>query len=664
MSRIFCIWLLVCMLFPSSMVAQQTDSLEQVLSQSKGFDRVQPLFQLGIAYRYNNPNLAIKYFEEMMQLQGVDAHLKAQALQQVGNIYFIKGDFQKSKDAYNKAVLVFSDLQFYKYEADVLLALGGIYFAQGNMGLAADFYLRALRYYESVSEDVGMVNCYAALGDLYARQNNFSRAIEFTQKAISKYEQSSNKMQALVGYEAMGNAYLKLNNMSKAAEFYNKALNEYKAMKNEAGIALTYLQLGIVSQKQGNTRQAILYFDKAKSIAGQLKLQQILLQSMLGIAACQTTENKLSEAEIIYSQVVKMAQRNNMKPELEEAYSGLERIYQLMSETTKARTFGSLSRELKDSLYNDSMLKSLSDLQLRFEAEKQQREIDLLSKDQIIRESELLRIRQLNRFIGVGAAIVVMMFSVLLYFFVQNKKYASSLQKHTNELTQLNKVKDRFFSIISHDLRNNLSTMKLYFDLISNPNYNPEDSKGVTKQIAASVENTIDLLENLLVWASSEIKGIPIHPVQLNMDDVVQSNIKLLQANAHQKQLTLLYTPTLQTYARADEDMINLVVRNLIANAIKFTEEGGCIHVKTSIHPDGYIHTCVQDNGVGMSDENKSKLFNQHLHPTTKGTGNEKGTGLGLLLCKEFVERNGGKIWVESEKGKGSCFFFSLPAAV
>lgn len=202
--------------------------------------------------------------------------------------------------------------------------------------------------------------------------------------------------------------------------------------------------------------------------------------------------------------------------------------------------------------------------------------------------------------------------------------------------------------------------MKLYFDLISNKDYVPQDNNEITKQIAGSVENTIDLLENLLVWASTQIKGVPIHIQKLNVHTLAQENINLLSGTAHHKNIILQNTVSEDALAYGDIDMINLVLRNLITNAIKFTGENGIIVLSSDINNTHRI-VAVKDNGIGISAENISKLFNQHLHPTTKGTANEKGTGLGLILCKDFITRNGGDIWVESSKNDGTTFYFSLP---
>ena len=202
--------------------------------------------------------------------------------------------------------------------------------------------------------------------------------------------------------------------------------------------------------------------------------------------------------------------------------------------------------------------------------------------------------------------------------------------------------------------------MKLYFELISNKNYKPSDEKHLTGEIASSVNNTIDLLENLLVWASEQIKGKAINIVRLNLFEIANDNVALLNGNAAQKNIELENLVDEDSFAYGDLDTINLVVRNLISNAIKFTHEGGSVSISSQITGE-FIHISVLDNGVGISSDKIPLLFTQYKNNSTKGTGNEKGTGLGLMLCKEYVEKNKGQIWVESEQGKGSCFLFSLP---
>lgn len=660
------------------MLAQQlnTDSLQQISLTGTDRDKLSALVLLANQSRNNNPQQSLSYLDQAIDKAKIlgDEGLLAMCLQLSGSIENRNGNFQRAKELYLEALNHYTSNRNRKEQADITTSLGGIYYSQGNLPLAADNYLKALRYYEEIMNKPGMITTLSALGDIYARQNNFSKSIEYNVRALSLYEQSSNKFMAVTGYDNIGNIYLRQNNPVKAREYFVKSLSLYSEMKNEAGVAATLFQLGNIEQANGKTNTAISYYNRSLDISQKLKAQPIIVSNLNALGKTYTQSQEYDEAISNFQKAIKLAKGAGMKFELETAYQGLAIVYKLTQKEKKASTFSTLSNELKDSIYNDSNLKKLTDQLLVYESEKKQQQIELLNKEQQIQESELMREREIRNLLTYASFILGLIFVVLVFFTIQNRRIAKSLRKQQIELIeknasiseqkekldQLNTVKDRFFSIISHDLRNNLTTMKLYFDLVSHQDYVPQNNSDITRQISSSVENTIDLLENLLVWASAQIKGIPIHVQKLNIHTLSQENINLLSGTAHQKNIALCNAVTEDTTAYGDIDMINLVIRNLISNAIKFTDEGGSIVLSSHLQNNQCVIT-VKDNGIGISSENLSKLFNQHAHPTTKGTANEKGTGLGLILCKDFVERNGGTIWAESYKNEGSTFCFTLP---
>lgn len=661
--------------------AQQldADSLLRISKTGNDREKVQALIALAQENKNNNPQLAVTYASQALEKAKTlnDDALWAKAAQILASAEFINGNFNPAKEHYTEALLHFTNTNNKKSIADVSASLGGLYFAQGNLTTASDFYLKALRLFEEEHNKTGMVNMYSALSNLYSRQNNFSKSIEYGLKAINSYEESSDKLMALVGYDNIGNMYIQQKDLPKAKFYFNKSLRLYSDMRNNAGIASTYIQLGNIEYETGNPENAVTYFKKALDISNNLKIQPLTVACYNALGKAFIELKLYSKAIEQFNRSVAIAKQMNLKIELDEAYEGLALVYKITNSDEKAQTFSALSKELKDSLYNDSTLKRLNDQLLVYESEKQQQQIVLLNKEQQIQENEIKRQRErANIMIGAFSVLGILLVIVLIFAF-QNRKIAHNLRKQQIELIeksnsileqkekldQLNNVKDRFFSIISHDLRNNLTTMKLYFDLISHQDYVASDHSEITKQISGSVENTIDLLENLLIWASAQIKGVPIHIQKLNMHTLTQENINLLGSIAHQKNITLQNNVDESVIAFGDMDMINLVLRNLISNAIKFTNENGNV----LIHGNMLTTECiieVRDNGIGISEENMPRLFNQYEHPTTKGTGNEKGTGLGLMLCKDFIERNGGSIWVKSEKNKGSSFFFNLPLKV
>lgn len=233
------------------------------------------------------------------------------------------------------------------------------------------------------------------------------------------------------------------------------------------------------------------------------------------------------------------------------------------------------------------------------------------------------------------------------------------------ELKELNATKDKFFSIIAHDLRNPLQCLILYADSLRT-DYDLLDDDKRKDYIHKFYDNSnlvAALLENLLEWAQSQQGIIDPHPKKIDLHALAAENIDLLKENAKKKNITVSFQIKPGTFAFADKNMIRTVIRNLLSNAVKFTNSGGKVEISTSIlADDNSVDITISDNGVGINAEDIETIFRIDVKKKkNKGTANEKGTGLGLILCKEFVEKNNGSIRVTSEPGKGSRFTFTLP---
>lgn len=242
------------------------------------------------------------------------------------------------------------------------------------------------------------------------------------------------------------------------------------------------------------------------------------------------------------------------------------------------------------------------------------------------------------------------------------KNDEEQLKEQKEKLKDLNATKDKFFSILAHDLKNPFSNLYSMSELISGNynNLNEEEKVMMLKNINKSAEFIYNLLENLLTWSKSQRGRIEYNPTIFNLTNLIQVNINLHKVPAENKGVILQSGLKDDIQAYGDREMINTVLRNLINNAVKFTDNGGS--VKVFVHEqDEYIEVQVKDEGVGISPENLQKLFRIDVKFKSKGTKGETGTGLGLILCKEFVEKNGGKIRTESEEGSGSAFFFTIP---
>ena len=234
------------------------------------------------------------------------------------------------------------------------------------------------------------------------------------------------------------------------------------------------------------------------------------------------------------------------------------------------------------------------------------------------------------------------------------------IRTQANQLLALNKLKDRLFSIISHDLRSPLLNLFDIIKMIDDDLITPEEFNILLPQLSKSVGYTSGLLENLLFWSKSQLQGEVIKPVEINVREMSENIIHLFERSITEKQIILQNNVEPDCTVYADQDMIQLVLRNLISNAVKFSNRGGKVNV-SSFNDGRFTRLCIEDDGVGISANDLGKIFDIETF-TTRGTDNEQGTGLGLLLCKDFVEKNNGRIWVESELSEGSKFFVELPA--
>lgn len=247
----------------------------------------------------------------------------------------------------------------------------------------------------------------------------------------------------------------------------------------------------------------------------------------------------------------------------------------------------------------------------------------------------------------------------------ERKKAESIIQQQYNQLHELNTTKDKFFSIIAHDLKSPFQSLLSSSELLATEieTLPREEIMSFSRSLNNSLKNLYGLLENLLQWSLMQRNMLEYNPINLNLNDTVNNIIEISNQNAVKKNILISNNVDAGIFVNADVDMLRSVVQNLITNAIKFTPLEGRIIV-SSIEQDDFVEVSVQDTGIGIEPHKTSELFNFDTLYTTNGTAGEKGTGLGLSLCKEFVERNGGKIWVESELGKGSKFRFTLRKAI
>lgn len=284
--------------------------------------------------------------------------------------------------------------------------------------------------------------------------------------------------------------------------------------------------------------------------------------------------------------------------------------------------------------------------------EKQQKEIEI-QQEQLTSTSQKFRDRTIELF---GKMIDLKKAKKTI------SQQNDELEKQQQKLYELNASKDKFFSIIAHDLRNPIAGFLNLTEILSDNfgTFSEKESKEFIDIMNQASKQLYNLLENLLQWSRSQTGNVPFEPKYFSLKKIVENTIDLLMMNIENKKIKVYIKIDDLCQVYADENMTTTVIRNLVSNAIKFSNPDGNIIIRAE-KSESFVVISVIDNGVGMRNEDREKLFRIDQHHTTVGTSNEKGTGLGLILCKEFVLRNGGQIWVESDLNKGSTFSFTLP---
>ena len=263
-----------------------------------------------------------------------------------------------------------------------------------------------------------------------------------------------------------------------------------------------------------------------------------------------------------------------------------------------------------------------------------------------------------------GITISILLFALSLALIHANFR-ARQIHLLNKQLEKLNIDKDRFISILGHDLKNPFHNLLGLSEVLTEDirKLNTDEIEDIANNINKSAQIIINLLEDILLWARTQQGNFPFKPQVLSLSEICKNIIETLKPNANAKNIAINYFAKDETSVFADVDMLKTTLRNLVSNAIKFTNNGGAININAEKNSE-IVTISVSDNGIGISSDNLAKLFDISEVLTTKGTAKETGTGLGLLLCKKFVEKHGGKIWVESEVGKGSDFKFTLPISI
>lgn len=569
----------------------------------------------------------------------------------IGDYYF-NINTQKAILYFESAKKISENLNRTDDLASNLYSIGSSYLNLGKFDSALEYYLNACRIYEQKGYKRRLTKAFIDIAYLYSESNNFPKGRLYFDKAKILINDLQDTVELRYYYSELGNFYFKQEQIDSAILCIEESKNLSKILGEHDLIIGANVNIGLLYKKKGNYDLALQYMNGAltayKKNTNNPSELGVVYNNLGSIYAAQ---KKYNQAERAFFKSLDYVNSIDAKFVVLENYQNLMDLYEQMKDYKSQSIYLKKYYQLKDSIYAIDKLNELNQLESEYQLEKKNSEI--LKKDKAFIKSNSQR----NIFILIAFSILLALALLFLFYKkLQSKNHIVERQKE--ELLTLNHVKDRLFSIISHDLRNPLVTLKSYLLLSDSESISADKKLLFKNQTISAVVQTGDLLDNLLTWANLQIKNTSANIVPVSIQECVGDVVSVVDYQAKQKNIQIIQKIE-PLMIPANMDILSIALRNLITNAIKFSFKNSEIIIKT-IQSDDYTLLVVEDHGVGISNE-KLELIQMNQNESTPGTNGERGSGLGLYLVKEMLKKINAQLQVESILEKGSKFIIKIP---
>ena len=530
-----------------------------------------------------------------------------------------------------------------------------------------NFY-KSLSVNKYINDSIGISNSYKNLGLLYLFTNDTVKAIENLQRSLNISLKIKNKRSTAYTLKGFGNLYMQLNNFEKALNYQLWALKIFEEIKENKEISFTLSDIGDTYKSMKKYLVALKYFKKSINIKLNINDKYYRAYLFINIGNTFLDLDKYDSA-YVYIKQAEMITKNGYDIGISSmVYEAYSTYYSITGDYKNAFQYQKLFKTASDTIFNNQNNERINQLKVKYEIDEFETENQLLKQNNVIQKFAIEKQTYLrNTFIAISILITILVLFVFYRFLLKQKanKVLSEKNKQIsdqkNQLEEAYATKDKLFAIITHDLKNPFGTIISLSGFLEESYNDIDDNHRIhaIKTLKKSANSAYDLLENLTKWLMSQNKNIPIKISKFDISIAIQTILTFYKIETEKKKISIVFDNTEKSYVLADEQMIKTIIRNLLSNAIKFTPENGEITIKIK-KLKNEIHVAIKDTGIGIKEEDKEKIFRIDSNFTTSGTSKEKGSGLGLILSKEFAERNNSRIWFESEEGKGSTFYFSI----
>jgi signal transduction histidine kinase/Tfp pilus assembly protein PilF len=653
----------------AKIIAEQNIRLTEKINDQK--NKAKTLVILGIInYQYEDGKQAINLIEKALAINKKINNREgiAYALNNLANIYQEEGKFDLALRKYEEALKIAKDLNDKISISDFYNNIGNLYRNKGNYILALQYLFDALSLRETLNDSLKIEVTLGNLSGVFFDLKKLDESEKYSRRA-SIIQKSIGDIEGLIQTEiTLGSVYAEKALYLKALEHYEKAIEYAIGLKNRNAEAVGLANLGDIYLKIKMPSRAIKVFQESLQICQKMN-------DIRGVSVCETgigyallMQNKVKES-ISY---LEKGYANSVKIESVvgqiDASEQLATAYEKTGQLAKSIAYHKLYKQAKAKLINTETSYRAQQIEFNYLLEKKENEITLLEKEKSLQEAKD-NFKELLILALIALILFLVIMAYLIHVYRVKETHAKELIlnqqaeiiNQTRNLEELNLFKDKTFSILSHDLRTPIANLNGILNLIDVNLLSTEDFNLMIVKLKDQFKSINLLLENTLNWAKSQMSGELLPAKEhVKISGIVQRNFDLFKENLEQKEITATYKEAESIYVFADPNHLDIILRNIILNAIKFTHKNGQIMVTSTIE-DKQIKIAISDTGSGMSKEKIDSLFKYNKQQVTYGTDGEKGAGIGLILTREIAFRNAAEIKVESAVSIGTTFTIIFP---
>ena len=632
------------------------------------------LLKSGQFLNRNMTDSTIFYSEYALDLAESDLEQK-QALNSLGNGHAKAGRSIIAIDLYEQVLALADSLQNERYSVGVLVNLATAYSGMGQFDEGLRYFYEALERSEEMQNKEFIALITNNLGDKFISIGNFDQAEYYLQRSreISEREQIiSNLVRVQLN---LGNLYKNTDRFDEAEEFYNKALDMNSRSGNVPGQIQVIYNMGMMYLKKNDYESARDHFLRSLAQSREVNLPMGIYYNTNGLGELDLKMGNYSQAISHYEEAIEISESLDSNPLKLAAFENIYEAYKQAGNSSQALNWLEQVVDLNEKIRTTERERISAEFETKFNLRRAEQEKRLAEVQQEQQQAEIEQQRWIIVTAFAGITILLIAGAVLILSNRKRKaanlklsesnrelkKLNKTVQEQKEELERLNNIKTKLFAIVAHDLRGPLSSLQSLLYLLREHDLSEEETNKLIMNLEKNMLENSSMMDNLLGWAQSQMNGISVNKRSFDLKFCIESVLDQFKLQAENKHISLEIGVPQDTFIFADYDLMKLVLRNLIANAIKFSHEGSAIKIGAEKESEQTYKIFVQDSGVGIPEQHQSKIFTEE-HFTSQGTNREKGSGLGLNLCKEYVEKHGGEIWFETKEAKGTTFYFTIAA--